>query len=82
MLLEFWKQAVDDKKAFGALLVDLSKVFDSLNHDLLIGPCLWLPIGIETTSRLSDCKQITNTGCNLSGWEKILGLHKEGPFIV
>ena len=33
---EKWKSAVDNKKAFGALLMDLSKAFDCLSHDLLI----------------------------------------------
>ena len=36
MMLETWKQATDNNKAFGALLTDLSKTFDCLSHDLLI----------------------------------------------
>ena len=35
VMLEKWKLAVDNKKTFGALLTDLSKVFDCLPHDLL-----------------------------------------------
>ena len=35
-LLEKWKRSIDRRKVFGALLTDLSKVFDCLNHDLLI----------------------------------------------
>ena len=35
-LLEKWKRSIDRGKVFGALLTDLSKVFDCLNHDLLI----------------------------------------------
>ena len=35
-MLEKWKLAVNNKKVFGALLTDLSKVFDCLSHDLLI----------------------------------------------
>ena len=34
-LLEKWKMSVDRGKVFGALLTDLSKAFDCLNHDLL-----------------------------------------------
>ena len=35
-LLENWKSSIDRGKVFGALLTDLSKTFDCLNHDLLI----------------------------------------------
>ena len=35
-LLEKWKNAVDKGKMFGALLTNLSKAFDCLNHELLI----------------------------------------------
>ena len=35
-MLEKWKRSVDNGKAFGALLTDLSKAFDCLDHELLI----------------------------------------------
>ena len=31
-----WKKAVDNNKVFGAILTDLSKVFDCICHDLLV----------------------------------------------
>ena len=34
-MLEKWKSATEKKKSFGALLTDLSKVFDCLSHDPL-----------------------------------------------
>ena len=34
-LLEKWKNSVDKGKVFGALLTDLSKAFDCLDHELL-----------------------------------------------
>ena len=36
MMLETWKEARDNKEAFGTLLTDISKAFDCLSHDLLI----------------------------------------------
>ena len=35
-MLETWKRALDNKKCVGAVLTDLSKAFDSLNHELII----------------------------------------------
>ena len=35
-LLEKWKSSIDRSKVFEALLTNLSKAFDCLNHDLLI----------------------------------------------
>ena len=35
-MLEKWKRSVDKGKTFGALLTGLSKVFDCLDHELLI----------------------------------------------
>ena len=35
-MLGKWKEAVDNKKTFGALLTDMSKVFDCLSYDLLL----------------------------------------------
>ena len=36
VMLERWKSALDNSKIAGALLADLSKAFDCLNHELLI----------------------------------------------
>ena len=36
VMLERWKKALDNGKIAGAILTDLSKAFDCLNHNLLI----------------------------------------------
>ena len=33
-MLEKWKSAVDNKRNFGSLLIDLCKTFDCIFHDL------------------------------------------------
>ena len=35
-MLEKWKRSADNSKIFGALLTDLLKAFDCLDHELLI----------------------------------------------
>ena len=35
-LIEEWKMQLDKNKIFGAVLLDLSKIFDCITHDLLI----------------------------------------------
>ena len=36
LLVESWKQSLDEKIFIRAVLMDLSKAFDSILHDLLI----------------------------------------------
>ena len=36
ILIETWKKHIDNKESFGALLTDISKAFDCVNHELLI----------------------------------------------
>ena len=35
-MMEKWKRSVNEGKVFGALLTNLSKTFDCLDHELLI----------------------------------------------
>ena len=74
--LEKWKNAVDKKKVFGALLTDLSKAFDCLYHELIIAKLnaygFNLPALKLMHSYLSHRKQRTKVNHAYSSWEEIL----------
>ena len=75
-LLEKWKAAVDKGKVFEALLTDLSKAFDCLNHELLIAKLnaygFTLPALKLVHDYLSDRKQRTRVNNSYSTWFEIL----------
>ena len=75
-LLEKWKAAVDKGKVFGALLTDLSKAFDCLNHELLVAKLnaygFTLPALKLVHDYLSDRKQRASVDNSFSAWFEIL----------
>ena len=78
-MLEKWKGSVDEGKVFGALLTDLSKAFDCLDHELLIAKLnaygFSLPALRLINDYLSNRRQRTRIGNSLSDWfEVILGV--------
>ena len=78
-MLEKWKRSVDEGKVFGALLKDLFKALDCLDHELLIAKlnayAFSLPALRLINDYLSDRRQRTRIGNWLSDWfEVILGL--------
>ena len=74
-MLEKWRSASDNGKAFGALLTDLSKAFDCLPHGLLIAKLhaygFSLPSLKLIHSYLSNRKQRTKINQNFSSWKDI-----------
>ena len=76
VLLEKWKRSVDRGKTFGALLTDLSKVFDCLDRELLIAKLnaygLSLPALRLIHDYLSNRKQRTKINCSYSEWLEIV----------
>ena len=80
-MLEKWKRSVDGDKVFGALLTDLSKAFDCLDHELLIAKLnaygFSLPALRLINDYLSNRRQRTRIGNSFSEWfEVILGVPK------
>ena len=75
-MLEHWKGATDNNKAFGALLTDLSKAFDCLSHDLLIAKLHAYGLDIDSLNILQDYlsnrKQRRKVDSFYSSWEEIL----------
>ena len=75
IMLEKWKKALDKKHIAGALLTDLSKAFDCMNHDLLIAKLD--DYGIQKSalklilSYLSNRKQRTKVNNSFSQWSDI-----------
>ena len=67
---------VDRGKAFGALLTDLSKAFDCLDHELLIAKLYAYGFNIPALrlihDYLSNRKQRTKIDDNYSSWSEIL----------
>ena len=78
-MLEKWKKYVDNGKAFGALLTASSKVFDCLDHELLIAkPNAFdfnLPALKLIHDYLSNRKQRTKIYLSHTSWlETIFGV--------
>ena len=75
-MLEKWKRSIDNGKMFGALLTDLSKAFDCIDHELLIAKLN--PYGFSLTalklmhSYLSNRKQRTKINSSYSSWLEII----------
>ena len=85
MMLETWKEATDNNKAFGALLTDLSKAFDCLSHDLLIAKLHAYGLDLASLKILQDYltnrKQRTKVDSFYSSWEKILSGVPQGSIL-
>ena len=54
LMLEIWKGATDNNKAFVALLTDLSKTFDCFSHELLIAKLNAYGLDIDSVNILQD----------------------------
>ena len=75
LMLEKWKKALDNHNVAGALLADLSKAFDCLNHELPIAKLAGYGFDHESLaficSYLSDRKQRTKVNNSFSAYSDI-----------
>ena len=75
VMLEKWRKALDNGKLAGALLTDLSKAFDCLNHELMIAKLHAYGVDYNSLayiySYLSNRKHRTKVNNSLSSWVPI-----------
>ena len=85
MILDIWKEATDNNRAFGALLTDLSKAFDCLSHDLLIAKLHAYSLDLASLKILKDYltnrKRRTKVDSSYSFWGKILSGVPQGSIL-
>ena len=72
VMIEKWRETLDNGGACGALLTDLSKAFDCLKHDLLIAKLNAYGFTYESlkliNNYLSERKHRTKVGSSFSEW--------------
>ena len=74
--IERWRKSLDNKDYRGAVLMDLSKAFDTLNHDLLIAKFHAYGFDIKTLkllrSYLTKRWQRTKVNSSFNTWPELL----------
>ena len=78
-MLKKWKKSVDSGKAFGALLTDLSKAFECLDHELLIAKLTAYGFSFPALKLIHDylSNRKQRTKLNLPSTKLFLGYHKD-----
>ena len=75
-LIEKWKKELDNKGYGGAILMDLSKAFDTINHELLITKLYAYGFSKDALkliySYMSDHWQRTKIDKSFSSWSALL----------
>ena len=84
-LLEKWKKSLDQKNYAGAILMDLSKAFDTINHELLLAKLH--AYGFDKTalaiikSYLTNRWQHTKINTTFSSWTELLNGVPQGSIL-
>ena len=73
-MIELWKNIIDRGGYISAIFMDLSKAFDTLNHNLLIAKLEAYGFGVDAllymNSYLSNRHQRVRVNSNYSPWKK------------
>ena len=84
-MLELMKEALDKGKYVGAIFMDLSKAFDTLNHDLLIAKLQVYRLFKDSLnyiqSYLHSCLQRANVNSDFSLWKGIFACIPQGSIL-
>ena len=78
--IEDWKKALDDNKFIAAILMDISKAFDCLPHNLLMLKLEAYGLSENSLnllkSYLENRRQRIKIGNNYSEWDTSKGFHR------
>ena len=85
-MLELWKETLEKRKSVGAIFMDLSKAFDTLNHDLSIAKleaCGFSENSLNyIQSYLHNRLQRTHMNNNFSLWNNIFSAVPQGSILA
>ena len=84
-MLEKSKNTLDKGKNVGAVFMNLSKAFDTINHDLLMAKlkAYWFSNSVLLCmlSYLKNRSQRVSVNSSFSNWEKIIAGVPQGPIL-
>ena len=84
-MLERWKASLDKGKYVGAIFMDLSKAFDTINHDLLLAKLKAYGFSHNALafmlSYLKNRSHRVNINNNFSTWEEIIAGAPQGSVL-
>ena len=84
-MIENWKTQSNQRKKIGVIITDLSKAFDTLNHNLLIAKLQAYGLDLNATSFIKSC--VTNryqrckVGHSFSKWGRIIAGVPQGSIL-
>ena len=85
IMIEKWKRALDENIKVGAIFMNLSKAFDTLNHRLLLAKlkayCLQPTALKQMENYLTGCFQRTKVNNSYSSWSGIIAGVPQGSIL-